>query len=292
MIPIVVELPSERPGYPAPAPLAARRRALAEALAQGTWRTVPPPREIKIANVRALRFDPPHTPRGNLLHFHGGAFRIGAPEVLAPFAATLARQCGVAVTCPAYRLAPEHPFPAALIDGINVINALCDADGLPLFLSGDSAGGALAAGLTGLASARGRSIVGLILVSGWFDLTVTSETYEMNAGTDALFSRIAASDAAELYLQGVPPTHPLASPLFGSVKDFPPTLLSVGAGEVLAADSLQLHSKLCGAGIVASLNVIDGMEHVAVTRSLSLPGATETLAAITQFIGNALARDR
>jgi epsilon-lactone hydrolase len=289
MIPrTVAELPSERPGHPASGELANRRRALAAAIASGTWRTVPPPHEIMIANVRALRFDPPHTARGNLLHFHGGAYRIGSPEILAPFAAAIAEHCGVTVICPAYRLAPEHPFPAALIDGMTVINALGEAENLPLFLSGDSAGGGLAAGLAVLATSRERPIEGVILLSAWLDLTVTSDSYEKNAGTDPLFSRAAASDAAGSYLQGVSAQHPFASPLFGSVSRFPPTLMIVGAGEVLAADSRLFRSKLHAARIEASLRVVDGMEHVAVTRSLSLPGAAETFATITRFIGAAL----
>jgi monoterpene epsilon-lactone hydrolase len=285
------ELPSDRPGHPAPVELAERRHALAEAIAGGFWRTDPPAQQITIANVRALRFDPPGAPRGRLLHFHGGAFRMGAPEAVATFAAALAERCGVMVVCPAYRLAPEHPFPAALIDGMAVIDALDDGSGLPLYLSGDSAGGGLAAGLAALAIAQERPIGGLILLSAWLDLTVTSDSYEENAVTDPLFSRAAASDAAGLYLQGVSARHPLASPLLGSVTDFPPTLISVGAGEVLAADGRRLHAKLRAAGVEATLSVVAGMDHVAVTRSLALTGAAETFAAIAQFIDDSLARD-
>jgi monoterpene epsilon-lactone hydrolase len=291
MMPNAAELPLERPGHPAPAELADRRRALAAAVAAGFWLTDPPAQQIAIGNVRALRFDPPGTPRGRLLHFHGGAFRMGAPEAVATFAAAVAERCGVTVTCPAYRLAPEHPFPAALIDGMAVIDALGDADGLPLFLSGDSAGGGLAAGLTALAFAQERPICGLILLSAWLDLTVTSDSYEENAETDPLFSRAAASDAAGLYLQGVSARHPLASPLLGSLAGFPPTLISVGAGEVLAADSRRLHGKLRAAGIEAILSEVAGMEHVAITRSLALPGAADTFSAISKFIDDSLARD-
>ncbi len=292
MISKSMELPSERLGRPASSELADRRRALAVAIAAGTWRTVAPVHEITIGNVQALRFDPRHTPRGNLLHFHGGAFRIGAPEMVAPFAAALAAHCGVRVICPGYRLAPEHPFPAALFDGMNVIDALRGMSDLPIFLSGDSAGGGLTASLTALTASRGQPIQGLILLSAWLDLTLTSDSYETNAATDLLFSRTAASDAAGLYLQDVSAKDPLASPLLGSVVGFPPTLMSVGAGEVLAADSRRLHAKLRAARIESRLIVIDAMEHVAVTRNLSLPGAAETFAAITEFIAQGFARNR
>jgi acetyl esterase/lipase len=284
-------LPPERPGHPAPAELVDRRQQLATAVAAGVWRTDPPPQEIQLAGHRALRFSPPGPARGQLLHFHGGAFRIGAPDMVAPFAAALAKRCGTTVTCPAYRLAPEYPFPAALVDGLAVVDALGDASGLPMFLSGDSAGGGLAASLTALRVSQGRPIAGLILLSAWLDLTVTSDSYTDNAAADPLFSRAAASEAAALYLQGVAAEHPLVSPLLGSVAGFPPTLINVGVGEVLAADSRRLHATLRAAGITATLSVIPDMEHVAVTRSLALPGAADTFAAIAQFIDAALAPD-
>ena len=78
---------------------------------------------MQIGGVRCLRFSPSGNPRGTLLHMHGGAFRIGCPEQIAPFAAALAEACAVTVICPAYRLAPEHPFPAGLNDGYAVLRA-------------------------------------------------------------------------------------------------------------------------------------------------------------------------
>src|SRR5580698_7088960 len=151
MVARALDLPTERVGSPASVELHNRRRALELAIEQGSWRTDPRPREITIGNVRVLQFDPPATPRGLMIHFHGGAYRIGVPEMVAPFATALAERCRVRILCPAYRLAPEHPFPAALIDGLMVINAVDEAREIPLLLSGDSAGGGLAAGLAALA---------------------------------------------------------------------------------------------------------------------------------------------
>jgi epsilon-lactone hydrolase len=286
-----LDLPSERVGRAPSAELGNRRRALALAIEQGTWRTQPLPQEITIGNVRVLQFDPPRTPQGIVIHFHGGAYRIGAPEMVAPFAAALAERCAVRILCPAYRLAPEHPFPAALIDGMTVIDALDAAPKLPLFLSGDSAGGGLAAGLAALAVSQCRRIAGVVLLSAWLDLSVTSATFTTNAASDSLFSSKAAREAAELYLQGVSARHPLASPLFAFLAGFPPTLINVGAGEVLAEDAMQMHAKLNAAGIEAQLSMIPSMEHVAVTRSLALPGSADTFAAIATFIDARLARD-
>lgn len=281
-------LPPERPGQVAPPALAAQRKAIAAAAASGLWRTDPPPRESLVAGVRVLRFDPPGAPRGVVLHLHGGAFRTGAPEVTAPYAAALAKRCGVGVVCPAYRLAPEHPFPAALRDGAAVLDALQQESAVPLVIAGDSAGAGLAATLTALAAARGRAPAGLVLLSAWLDLTLTSPDFATNAATDPVFSRDAAQAARALYLQGAPADAPLVSPLLGDLASFPPTLISVGKGEVLAGDGRKLHARLQAAGVASTLSVVPGMEHVAVTRSFELTGSRATFEVVARFIDDAV----
>ena len=225
--------------------------------------------------MRVLRFDPAGRPRATVLHFHGGGFRQGRPELSAAFAAALAARCGVRVICPAYRFAPEHPFPAALHDACAVARALDDP-----ILSGDSAGGGIAAALGQLCpEARG-----LVLLSPWLDLTVTSACYADNAATDPLFSQASASEAAAQYLQGVPADAMLASPLFADPRAFPPTFVSAGDGEVLADDARSFHARLVAVGVEAQLLIVPGMEHAAVTRGLSLRGAAETFAAVAGFV--------
>jgi acetyl esterase/lipase len=105
-----------------------------------------------------------------------------------------------------------------------------------------------------------------------------------------MFSKESADIAAELYLQGFDPTHPLASPLLAPITSFPPTLISVGKGEVLYDDSRLFHDKLTDLGVNSRLCAIDGMEHVAVVRGLDMPGAGETLAAVIDFVEPILAR--
>jgi epsilon-lactone hydrolase len=221
-----------------------------------------------------------------LIHFHGGAYRIGAPEVVAPFAAVTAAHRAVRVLCPAYRLAPEPRFPAALIDGLAVIDGSADAHRFSLFLSGDSAGGGLAATSATIGVSQRRQIRGSVLLSAWRDLTVTNESFITNAATDSLFSRAAAMDALST---GRVRATPLASPLLACLEGFPTTLINVGAGEVLADDSIRMHAKLEDAGIEARLCVIPSMEHVAVTRDLAVPGAAVTFAAVADFIDEHLA---
>jgi acetyl esterase/lipase len=204
--------------------------------------------------------------------------------MVAPFAAALAARCGVSVVCAAYRLAPDHPFPSGLADASAPLLALPDETDLPIILSGDSAGGGLAASLTALSVADARPPAGLIALSPWLDLTVTSPDYETNAATDPLFSRASAEEAAELYLQGFPADHPLVSPLFGPVGGFPPTLVSYGLEEVLADDGRRFHAKLLAAGVASQECAVAGMEHVAVTRNMALTGSAETFAAICAFV--------
>jgi monoterpene epsilon-lactone hydrolase len=279
---------AERCGYPSPPDLIARRQDLAKAVAAGTWRTEPAAHEEMLSGVRTLVFRSTCTPRAAVLHLHGGGFRLGCPEMIGPFAAALAARCGVDVFCPAYRLAPEHPMPAALADAHRVAAALRQHNARPLIFSGDSAGGGLAASLTALGMAEGSSPAGLMLLSPWLDLTLSSECYDTNAATDHYFSRAAAAEAAELYLQGMAARNPLASPLLGELGGFPPTFISIGKGEVLADDARRFHSALCAVGVTATLMEIANMEHVAVTRGLTQIGAAETFNAMAEFIDRLL----
>lgn len=285
-----LQLPAERAGREAPPELVLRRQGMAGAIAAGTWRTDPPPETVDLGGVRALRFAAPGESRGVVLHLHGGGFRQGCPEMAGPFAAALAARCGVDVVCPAYRLAPEHPFPAGLADARTAMTALLAAAAGPLILSGDSAGGGLAAGLAALATAESRPPAAVVLLSAWLDLTVTSHFYEINAASDPLFSRASATEAAELYLQGASAEHPLASPLFAALAGFPPTFVSVGEGEVLVEDSRRFHDALRATGAAGSLTVIPGMEHTAVVRSPTLTGAAETFAALADFLDGVLSQ--
>jgi len=277
------ELPQERPGYPAPDAVAARRAASRAAL--GTY----PERECRLGDgrsgaVRALRFNPGGAARGTVLHWHGGGYRLGSPEYAAPFAEALAAACDVEVICPEYRLAPEHPFPAGLIDGVAAIEGALALGVGRLILSGDSAGGGLAAGLAAICANRGIPLTGLILLSPWLDLTVTNACYAENAGSDPVFSGASAAEAADQYLQGHSAGDPMASPLFARVRGIPPTYQCVGAGEVLAADARAFHDRLTEAGRPVRLSVIPDMEHVAVMRSRDLAGAEQVFAEVTDFV--------
>jgi monoterpene epsilon-lactone hydrolase len=277
-----VILPPERPGRPADPDLAARRGQMQAAVDAGTWKTARPPNETTLAGRRCLRFAPEGEPKGYLFQLHGGGFRIGRPEFESLYAEALMERCGIEVVVPQYRLAPEAPFPSGLIDALECFDALrAEVGDAPLIVGGDSAGAGLAASLGLL---RPAAIDALVLLSPWLDLCVTAASYAENAASDPMFSKESADIAAELYLQGSDPTHPLASPLLAGLIAYPPTLISVGTGEVLRDDSFLFHDKLLAAGVPSRLSAIDGMDHVAVVQSLAKPGAAETFAAVAQFI--------
>lgn len=292
-------LPLERRGHVAPQDLVERRAQLAASVIAGQWRTEPMPQDTFVggaggpvggrALVRALRFRPRGRVRGRVLHFHGGAFRMGCPDVEGPFAAALAAACEVEVVVPAYRLAPEHPFPSGLADAMTALLTLTREGGvgnhrLPLILSGSSAGGGLAASLAVMAAQEQIPVDGLALLSPFLDLTLQGQSHYYNAPTDPLFSRESAANAAELYLQGSDPTHPLASPLYAPLYGLPPTLVSVGSGEVLADDARRFCQQLQAYGVPVALSEVPGMEHVAVVRSPHLPGSAETFAAVARMV--------
>lgn len=272
-------LPPERAGFAAPADIAAMRSGAKAALAAGKWATRRTAAGMNLGGREVLRVSPTGTPRARVVHFHGGGYRIGMPEMDAPFAEALADACAVEVLLPRYRLAPEHPFPAGIADALAVIDAL--PKDLPLILSGASAGGGIAA-----AAASLRPACGLILHSAWLDLSVTSASYHANAESDPLFSRVSAQVAAALYLQGADPADPLASPLQADASVFPPTLITAGRGEVLLDDARAMAARL---GSKARLLEIGGMDHVAVTRDAEATGAAEAFAATCAFIAGRLA---
>jgi monoterpene epsilon-lactone hydrolase len=283
-------LPEERDGYSPPPDLAERRQGMAAALASGLYRTDPMPQEMTLGRRRALRVGSDTVPRGRVFHVHGGGFRNGIPEMEAGFAQRLVDACQVEVVLPEYGLASEQPFPTGLNDAWAALRAYAaEAPDAPLILSGQSAGGGIAASLAVLAVDSGLPLAGLVLIAPWLDLTVTAASYARNEATDPLFSPESASTAAELYLQGSDPRHPLASPLFAPVEGLPPTFIAVGAGEVLYDDSIGFHDRLVQAGISSELLAIDGMEHVAVTRGADLPGSAETFARIAGFVDTILA---
>jgi len=278
-------LPPRRPGHPAPAELAAMREA---SRGPSFFPLVP---EVTVAElspggVRTLELTPPGALRGTMVWFHGGGYRQGSPDRMTGFLSQLAVQAQCRVLAPAYALAPEAPYPAALHDAAEVLAAeQARAPEEALVIAGDSAGGGLAAAACLAFGAALPGLRGAVLLSPWVDLTITADTFERCAQSDILFSRESAETAAGLYLQGLSADLPLASPLFAeNLADMPPTLIIAGSAEVLLQDSVDFAARLAAQHVGVELMVVPHMQHVSPALFPGLPSTARGQATMARFI--------
>lgn len=223
-----------------------------------------------------------------IVYFHGGGYVFGSPAAHRALAGRLAKEAGVRVLMVDYRLAPEHPFPAAVEDATAAYRWLIDEgiDANNIVVAGDSAGGglsvALMVNLKRLAIPQPKAAV---LVSPWVDLARTGESMTTNAETDAMLTPEAMRRFAELYLgEGNDPRAPLASPVFADLSGLPPMLITVGSTEILLSDSQRLRDKLVRAGGEATLDVWPKMPHAFPIMGRLIPEAKQCVADIASFI--------
>lgn len=276
-------LPALRQGRPAPAALVERRALIAGARVDQPADPAMKIVERSRGGVRGIECSV-QNPQRTIVHFHGGGYRLGEPRSWVPFAKWLARLTNANVILPDYRLAPENPFPAALHDAAAVYADLLQEGTAPV-ISGDSAGGGLAAALIGARDALGLAAPpGVVLISPWLDLTITSGTFASRGATDKLFSLEAATEGSEQYLQGHSAKDPLASPLFASATAFPPTLLFAGGHEVLLGDSIAFCARLAEAGVSVESHFVAGMQHVWPTIFPDLPESVTAMDAVARFV--------
>jgi acetyl esterase/lipase len=226
----------------------------------------------------------PATQLGTILYLHGGGYRMGSPAAWANFASRLAAATMCRIVVPDYRLAPEHPFPAALIDALSVYRALVVTDRAPPFVGGDSAGGGLACALTLASGQAGLDLPQkAILLSPWVDLTVTNASYESRK-SDLFFPRESAQEAANLYLQGHDARDPLASPINGDLDGFPDTLIFASSDECLIGDAQAFQARLAEARVPVETHIVPGMTHVWPVIAPALPESEAALNTIGNFI--------
>ena len=237
--------------------------------------------EAALGGVPCVVCGPP-APRATILYLHGGGFRMGRARGWTGFASRLAAAAEARIVIADYRLAPEHPFPAALDDAASVYGALTEAEAI--FVAGDSAGGGLAASLAVASRDNAPKPRGLILLSPWLDLTLRASTWKSRAATDRLFARATASAAAEGYLQGHPGDDPLASPVFADLSAMPPVLLLAGGAESLLGDGIAFAERLALAGGTIEAHFVAGMQHVWPTLFPDLPESQAALVAMAAFV--------
>jgi len=200
---------------------------------------------------------------GTMLFLHGGGYLACSPRTHRPFTASFALR-GMKVFAPDYRLAPEHPFPAALDDAVAVYKALLD-DGVEaekLAVSGDSAGGGLSLALMLALKDAGLPLpASLELFSPWTDLALTGESLKTNLASEAVLHVETMPLAAAFYASGAERTNPLISPVYGDLSGLPPLFIAASATEVLLDDSRRLAARAEAAGVAVTLKIWDGMPH-------------------------------
>ena len=222
-----------------------------------------------------------------LLYLHGGGFVGCSARTHRPITAAFARQ-GLREFVPNYRLAPEHPFPAAPQDVLAVYRAMrAQAPQTRITVAGDSAGGNLALGLMLTLRDAGEPLPqAAALFSAALDLTGASPSITLNAQRDAMFDPEELPHLTEAYLAGADPAQALASPLLGKMAGLPPLLLHVGESELLRDDSIRLTQKAREAGVPVQLQVFAAVAHVWQLVH-QLPESRRSVRAAAQFLLNA-----
>lgn len=245
----------------------------------------PPPetvREHDFAGVRVLCATPVGA-HGRLVYLHGGAYVLGSADTHLRLGASYARASGTELVAIDYRLAPEHPYPAAIDDALAVWRAL--DDGVPTALVGDSAGGGLALALSVRLRAEGLDMPrALAVTSPWVDLTLTAQSIEARSDVELMLSKRGLALDAERYRGELPADDPLVSPLFADLKGLPPTLIQVGSDEILHDDSVALAKRLDAVGVEVQLEVWQGMAHAWAAFGDTVPEAAVSVANLGRFI--------
>jgi monoterpene epsilon-lactone hydrolase len=262
------------------------RRALMESA------TAPPPQGTQIDPVDADGVTAEWvvaagvTARRVVLHFHGGAYHLGSPARLRGLLTLLSTAAQVRVLSAGYRLAPEHPFPAAVEDALAVYRWLL-ASGTPagqVAISGDSSGGGLAlAALVALRDACDPLPGAAVVMSPWTDLDLGGESMRSRAAADVMLTPDGAREAAEWYLSGQDPRHPYASPLYADLHGLPPVLIQAGDAEILRDDSTRFAAAAQAAGVDVTLEIWPEMPHVWHAFAGLLPEADEAVERIGRW---------
>ena len=225
---------------------------------------------------------------GAILYLYGGGYCVGSPRIHRALTSRLAGAAGLPVFAADYRLAPEHPFPAALDDAVAACRSLMQRG--PVVIAGDSAGSglALATALYLRQHAIG-SAAALVLFSPWADLTLSAIADEA-ARKEVMLSAAWLGDCARRYLAGESAATPLASPVFADLRGLPPTFIQSGADELLCGDALRIRDALVAAGVTAYCEIVPGQWHTFQLCAGILPAANAAVARAARFIAFALAR--
>jgi len=243
---------------------------------------------IEMGSVRAMVARPKGEPATHsILYMHGGGYCIGGPSTHLGLVTHLAVAARASVYVPDYRLAPEHPYPAALEDGLRTYRWMLDHGWSPgrIAIAGDSAGGGLA--LTTALAIRDEALphpAAIVLISPWTDLGCDSPSRTANARIDPMIRTSWSKRCAAVYLDGRATDDPACSPLFADHRNLPPLLVQVGTDEVLIDDATALADRCRDAGVDVTLQVFDGMWHVFQSSVGAMTEADDAVAKIAGFL--------
>ena len=198
-----------------------------------------------------------------MLYFHGGMYLLGSPQAHRQHVVKFVKGSGINALVFDYRLAPEHPFPAALDDALAAYSYLLDNGFKPsnIVFAGDSAGGGLCLATLLAIKENGMPLpAAAAALSPWTDLMLTGKSYQTNAHK-CLSPIGSAENASQFYSGGNDKRNPLISPLYGNLKGLPPLHISAGGNEILLDDSLQFAKKAQADGVEVLLRIEKGMCH-------------------------------
>ena len=279
-------------------------------------------RDYEVNGLRAALVIPRDEVRGGvILYLHGGGYTCGSLDYAKGYASVLSAECGMKVFTVEYRLAPEHPFPAALFDAYFAYRHLIEQGTPPskIILAGESAGGGLVYSLCLHLKNMGEELpAGIISISPWVDLTLGGESYDHNKEADPSLTKERLRFFADCYVGANPPavvqkgrnkppkaqnpkestvsdsivqqrlSSPMVSPAFADLSGMPPSLIFVGNDEILLSDALTLDERLKAAGSSSTLIRADEMWHAYVLYGLK--SRAKDYAHINDFIKKTLSK--
>ncbi|MFD7608699.1 alpha/beta hydrolase [Streptomyces mirabilis] len=224
-------------------------------------------RTATLGDRPAVLVEPAGTPKaGTILYFHGGSYVVGSPETAMSLTGNLVTRTGFRAFSLDYRLAPEHPFPAAIEDGLSAYRALLDGgeDPSATVFAGDSAGGGLT--VTTCLAARDAGLpmpATIVAFSPGLDGTRTGESIDTKASIDPFFTREGLEHTGAMYRAGQDPHQPMLSPAtLADLTGFPPMLLQAGTNEMLLDDSTRMATRARDAGVDVILDITADVPHV------------------------------
>lgn len=224
-----------------------------------------------------------------IIHFHGGAYTGGGLGTHRGFLSWFSKAARCAVLNVGYRLAPEHPYPAGFDDAMTAYDWLVGVRGMDpakVVISGDSAGGGLAAAvLLALRDRGGPLPAGGALISPWTDLALTGASHHTENGRDPLCSTEVLAQSAQAYVPaGIDLDDPRVSPLYAELAGLPPLIVHVGDVEVLRDDAVDFAERARGAGVEVDLLVAPGMVHVWHVFAGLAPESDRDLATVSRWV--------